>query len=549
MQKIKISILLTMLILAFSCNKTPTQPSPQPSTTVPAAPSNLQATVISDTEIRLTWQDNSNNEDGFRIEYTEAYFDQNENWIKIVDITAGSIEYIYSVDKELYTFRYRVASYNSKGVSQYSGSYYLPTPKPDIAVANLTVNQYSRYDWINGTPFDISFTIRNYSCQLINTFTIKAYISNDNTIDSGDIEIANKVSSYETDREEEGLDWAPFDYESFDDIIPPVELNGEFYIIVKIEPYGNVNEHKDNNNIIVTPNKVRISGYTQSEMVSIPGGLFQMGDSFNEGDSDELPIHNVSINSFKIGTHEVYNLQVWQFLCSEYKNFNIALNDTGYYIEDKSTQKILYTTDNVVNSMKLPHFINYDDLNDTFLLDLSLSSEFNASQVTWYGAVRYCNWLSEKEGYEKAYDSIYNLNISKNGYRLPTEAEWEYAARGGLVGQRYPWGDSIDENKAHYNPNDSRDFLIINGGDFLQNNFMLYNIVGKMYEWCNDWYDENYYNLSPSSNPKGPYTGIDKVIRGGAWLSKADELRCAARMHIAPYNGRIVMGFRLARSN
>jgi len=186
-------------------------------------------------------------------------------------------------------------------------------------------------------------------------------------------------------------------------------------------------------------------------------------------------------------------------------------------------------------------------------------------RVSWYGSVAYCNWRSSDEGYETCYNiETWECDFSKHGYRLPTEAEWEYAARGGLSGKRFPWADpNITHSLANYyaspgsypydvNPtsgyhpdyNDVEPYTAP-GGSFSANGYGLYNMAGNVFEWCNDWYDSNYYDTSPYDNPEGPASGSYRVLRGGCWYYVAYICRVANRIYYIPVYRHRSLGFRI----
>ncbi|MHC4743554.1 MAG: formylglycine-generating enzyme family protein [Planctomycetota bacterium] len=186
--------------------------------------------------------------------------------------------------------------------------------------------------------------------------------------------------------------------------------------------------------------------------------------------------------------------------------------------------------------------------------------------MNWYGAVAYCNWRSQQEGKKQCYNlSTWSCDFTKCGYRLATEAEWEYAARGGLSGRRFPWGDTINHSYANYRANgihysyDTSPYTTYTchpdwddvqpytspGGSFAANAYGLYDMAGNVWEWCNDWYSYSYYSSSPTSNPTGPTTGRSRVRRGGSWDYVASRCRAAHRDPYHPFNRHSHVGFRL----
>jgi hypothetical protein len=200
--------------------------------------------------------------------------------------------------------------------------------------------------------------------------------------------------------------------------------------------------------------------------------------------------------------------------------------------------------------------------------------------VTWYGAAAYSNWRSQQEGKEPYYDpSTWECNFSQKGYRLPTEAEWECAARGGLAGKRYPWGDTMEPGRANYldsgdpyecgawpytTPVGFYDGQIHHKSDFGwpcgqdtyqtldgSNGFGLYDMAGNAFEWCNDWFDPYFYRITPYPhiNPVGPSSGTIRVLRGGDWAQPAgppEGCRVANRIALDPSYRDHNIGFRVA---
>ncbi len=279
-----------------------------------------------------------------------------------------------------------------------------------------------------------------------------------------------------------------------------------------------------------------------SGMAAIPAGSFSMGDSFTEGNTAERPVHTVSIGAFCIDRYEVTKAK-WD----EVRAWGAS---RGY-------------TDLPAGSGK--------------------AANHPVWAVNWYAAVKWCNARSEKEGLTPCYtynsatykSGDYNniaCNWSANGYRLPTEAEWEYAARGGTGGSRFPWGSTINHANANYRANhnaypayDTSPYTTdtfyppsATGGypytspigTFAANGYGLYDVSGNVFEWCWDWYGSTYYTGSPSSNPRGPSSGTTRVVRGGSWFAVAFGLRNSFRNSFGPNFTDVTpaVGFRAARS-
>jgi len=161
------------------------------------------------------------------------------------------------------------------------------------------------------------------------------------------------------------------------------------------------------------------------------------------------------------------------------------------------------------------------------------SDDFPVIGVNWDAATAYCAWLSARTG---------------KHYRLPTEAEWEKAARG-TDGRRYPWGESIDRDLANFVGTQAFDTVRPVG--YFKGNaspYGAFDMAGNVLEWCQDWYDRDYYASSPRKNPQGPTTGAYRVVRGGSFFVEAPDLRTAARAAAWPsFQGHRMIGFRPVR--
>ena len=255
------------------------------------------------------------------------------------------------------------------------------------------------------------------------------------------------------------------------------------------------------------------------KMILVPSGNFIMGEKDNNF-SDEKPEHVVTVKSFYMDETPI-----------TYKNFAKYVADGG-------------------NKTRYWQYESYN------------MEENPISGINWYQAVDYCNWRSEKENLTPAYKisnkldawgyQLWELDTSSNGYRLPTEAEFEYAARGGLEGKKFPWGDEFNPKFANYD--DERGLMkgdwwrLAKVKDTPANNYGLYGMSGNVWQWTNDWYDKNYYATSNKDNPKGPDTGRTKVMRGGSWGSiSPDYLRVSKRSAMAPSNYNYDVGFRCVR--
>lgn len=226
-----------------------------------------------------------------------------------------------------------------------------------------------------------------------------------------------------------------------------------------------------------------ITGKDGVPMLMIPAGEFMMGS--NDGDSDEKPMHRVSVNTFYLDKYEVTHAQFAHFV--EASGTHGEWQATGANGQDQHP---------VVN-------------------------------VTWHDALAYCRWAEK---------------------RLPTEAEWEYAARG-AEGRTYPWGNTWDAGRARIKGNNENDGTVP-VGSFPDgaSPFGILDLAGNVWEWTADWYDSTYYRNSPRNNPNGPSNGAYRVLRGGSWGSTAPKfVQSTNRLFDRPQSRNEVFGFRCAK--
>ncbi len=292
-----------------------------------------------------------------------------------------------------------------------------------------------------------------------------------------------------------------------------------------------------------------------SGMVFVQGGTFTMGDNLGDGNSGELPLHSVTLSDFYMGATEVTQAE-WTAVMGSWNSDPWGLGTYG------------------------------------------IGDNYPVYYITWYSMIKYCNLKSIVEGLTPCYKingstnpadwgeaPYYDYNndvivgdtplwdavicdFTAKGYRLPSEAEWEYAARGGLTGQRFPNGATIShstngDTQANYYADPSSysydvspttgfhpDYNVTSSpvGSFPANGYGLYDMSGNVWEWCWDWYGS--YTSDAQTNPYGPATGSYRVLRGGYWVTPASYCRVAHRDGDCPYYGGGFrdIGFRLSRT-
>ena len=370
---------------------------------------------------------------------------------------------------------------------------------------------------------------------------------------------------------------------------PSADLNGDCFVdfedfALMANQWPNVYDNNDVNTLAAQ--WLTTDPCVPGDMAYIPDGEFEMGDHLGDGYGDELPIHPVLLDSFFMGKYEITNRQYCDYLNSAYDASDIKVDDGIVYSSSDSGNSYPYCNTSTSSS-----YSQIDYSSGVFSVRTKASRDMSDDpmvEVSWYGAVTYCNWRSQQEGYETCYNlSTWDCDFSKKGYRLATEAEWEYAERGGLSGKRFPWADPnithIQANyyssafypydvsptrdyhplwsdvafpytspvgffdgtmkyKDDYNwPGSATSYQTTSGA----NSYGLYDMAGNVWEWCNDWYNSTYYSTSPYDNPQGPVSGTDRVLRGGCWYFYAYDCRVAYRIHYFPGSQTSYFGFRV----
>ncbi len=307
------------------------------------------------------------------------------------------------------------------------------------------------------------------------------------------------------------------------------------------------NAEDDGSWMLLSIPHVRPTPTPAADMAAIPAGSFAMGNATNvfpasEGHQDELPQHAVQVRTFYIARCEVTKAQ-WDVV------YNWALTN-GYHFDHPGSGK---------------------------------AAIHPVHTVSWYDVVKWCNARSQKEGLTPCYytsadqatvfktgtNNLANdcVKWTAHGYRLPTEAEWEKAARGGVADLRFPWvnfTNNIAHAKANYYGSHglySYDLSIgyhpsfTNGaapytgqvGSFAPNGYGLYDAIGNVQEWCWDWFDAAYYGSSPALDPRGPAETSGRTYRGGAWMNISSLCRVAERAYYTPNSANMYIGFRVVQ--
>jgi formylglycine-generating enzyme required for sulfatase activity len=275
----------------------------------------------------------------------------------------------------------------------------------------------------------------------------------------------------------------------------------------------------------------RAAQSTQS-LALVPAGSFSMGDGMDG--MEDAPVHTVVVSAFYIGKTEVTKGE-WD----------------------------------AVRDWAVSH--GYADLS----AGAGKAPTHPVHTITWWDAVKWCNARSEREGLVPCYavggspmrvgTEVPEVNWSAKGYRLPTEAEWEKAARGGLRGKRFPWGDTMSHKQVNYHSSRDTAYDVSPtrgchprylagaepntspAGNFTANGYGLHDVAGNVWEWCWDW--PGVYSGGVQSDPRGATSGTNRVYRGGSWLSSASYCRTAYRAYNNPGVQNGYLGFRVLRSS
>ncbi len=284
-------------------------------------------------------------------------------------------------------------------------------------------------------------------------------------------------------------------------------------------------------------------GQTPPEMVFVRGGTFMMGNPRTsgryKGDPDEKPPHKVKVSSFYISKYEI--------TVKQYREF---INDKSFKeFSNYHEQKMPNPPDSTWFQGHPATQAYYQKLGKKWW---GWKDNEPMQHVTWYDAIAYCNWLSKKMGYEECYyedkDGIIHWDKTKNGFRLPTEAEWEYAARGGNKSHNYIFSGSNNFNDVGWV--DDNTFLTGPRPVGLKkpNELGIYDMTGNVWEWCYDWYSPFFYQNSPVNNPVNETPTGYRVIRGGGWHYRPEFATVTSRDGPKPGYTNFNYGFRVVRN-
>ncbi|MDP8321627.1 MAG: SUMF1/EgtB/PvdO family nonheme iron enzyme [Candidatus Stygibacter australis] len=417
------------------------------------APSNLNYEIIAINRLAIYWEDNTDGEQGFKIDKKVGDNEWSENYA----ITSEDIVYWADENSEInQNFQYRVYAYY-EGMESAS-------IQSDIIDNNIPAPKNLSLEIINENEIRLTW---EYDLEGITGFGIEKK-AEEGTWELYTENIAPEIREW-TDDECVHLD--------------------RYRIKAYFQEYESVYS-----NVVF---------WGMENMNYVEGGSFEMGDHYNEGYSDELPVHEVTLSSFFIGQYEVKQGEYEELMGSNPAH------------------------------------------------DYGVGDNYPVYFITWYDAIEYCNALSEQEDLTPCYNlDDWSCDFNANGFRLPTEAEWEYTARGGVNWMdNYRYSGTTDNlgDYAWYSSNSESQTHEV--GTKEANQLGIYDMSGNVYEWCNDWYSVSYYNSSTSVNPYGPVTGSSQVIRGGCWYYSISYCRIADRNYYYPSDSYRGLGFRIACSS
>lgn len=428
-------------------------------------PTELQLVQNSIGSVALSWSDNSNGEDGFRIE--RKY--ENGIWENVSNTTENTFEdNNFLMDTLIY---YRVCSYVGDYISAYAENNFEPhfQAPENLLISNLTYQSVS--------------IIWNY-----------------NLVGHEGFKIDRKVN--EDQWEEEFLTINENDTSFIDENVDFANNNYTYRIYAYFQSKTSAKPE-----IMATLN------FNNAEMIFIEGGTFQMGctNEQTDCDFDEYPIHSVTVNNFGITQTEVTHTQYISFLN------DIGCNPDGWFNDPELGLVLYIDTDNIYSA------IRYGGSNFYFYgSNYANTPDCPVTKVTWFGANAYARWT---------------------GGRLPTEAEWEFAARGGNMATPtlFAGSNNISEVGWHMGNSDNQNHPV---ASLAPNELGIYDMSGNAWEWCKDWYDENYYSVSPQNNPQGPASTNYRVVRGGSWFGSWASCTMSSRHGVFGDSSGLSNGFR-----
>jgi formylglycine-generating enzyme required for sulfatase activity len=524
--KLQQIILLLSLLIFSTCEERERSNPVDPDTELDPsewAPNNLQAEVIDDSQIKLTWTQEDERISGFRIGRKAG----SGSFTQIAQVGKAVTEYtdIGLIFGTSYT--YRVSAFTDNNESEYIISTGTNTsfPSPTSLIATPIDDQSIQLTWSDNCSFEVGYRVERSSG---GSFTQIAEADADvteymNTGLNYGMDYTYRVKAFTAENESDYADtivnfwqdclgeWGGTAFENECGCVSGNTGLEENFC------YGCTDPTAVNYDIDAS---VDDGSCLEIEMVALPGGTFTMGDIWNTGLSIwEVPTHQVTLSSFEISATEITNQHYVNYLT--------------YALADGS---ITATNSSVTGTWEGSSY-EFLDLDNSYCQISYSSGQFNVDsgkenypviEVSWYGATGFAEHF---------------------GFRLPTEAEWEYAARGIASGEDHKWSGTTTEgqltNYSWYITNNSPSGTK-EVATKLPNGNGLYDMSGNVNEWVSDWFGD--YSSSPQTDPQGPESGISRVLRGAYWSSNADFCRVAHRGGSAPVVGNYSFGFRLVLS-